>query len=321
MNNNTIYAPLTSDALHISGADATDLLNRILTRDVKSISDGQGGWAFLLDHRGRIKHALILLRESVSSYYALVYDDAARLGDDLDLFVFSEDVKLKPVELSCIYQATLPRESESLGLIGALPKVKSPCLKFDIELYGLERERVWLGEQSEFTMDFKRARRLELLRIARGISSFSEYLGDVSPLDISLRGISEGKGCYPGQEVIERTIALGKPARVTCAGFIRADAETVSHLSSHLSSHWVSEDTGEEDLSIWSSETIPDATSYADPSAGDRPIGRVTAFGAPLDTDHELTPIIVQLKRSVKVSEPLIVSCAGSGGQLIIERG
>ncbi|MEE2644469.1 MAG: hypothetical protein VYD19_06005, partial [Myxococcota bacterium] len=34
-----------------------------------------------------------------------------------------------------------------------------------------------------------------------------------SPLDWGIDGISEGKGCYPGQEVIERSIALGRAAR------------------------------------------------------------------------------------------------------------
>ena len=40
-----------------------------------------------------------------------------------------------------------------------------------------------------------------------------EYQPRYCPLDVGLAGISEQKGCYPGQEVIERTIALGKPAR------------------------------------------------------------------------------------------------------------
>jgi folate-binding protein YgfZ len=41
----------------------------------------------------------------------------------------------------------------------------------------------------------------------------SEYRDQLNPLEMGLYGISEGKGCYPGQEVIERTLALGKPPR------------------------------------------------------------------------------------------------------------
>ena len=51
-------------------------------------------------------------------------------------------------------------------------------------------------------------------RITRGEASLlCEYSIASSPLDIGENGISEGKGCYPGQEVIERTIALGQPSR------------------------------------------------------------------------------------------------------------
>ncbi len=48
-----------------------------------------------------------------------------------------------------------------------------------------------------------------------------EYQGRYCPLDVGLAGISEQKGCYPGQEVIERTIALGRPARALI--HLRAD--------------------------------------------------------------------------------------------------
>jgi hypothetical protein len=47
--------------------------------------------------------------------------------------------------------------------------------------------------------------------------------GKTNPLEVNLRdAIAEQKGCYPGQEVIEKIISLGSPARKLCR--IRSDA-------------------------------------------------------------------------------------------------
>ena len=54
---------------------------------------------------------------------------------------------------------------------------------------------------------------LESLRVFQGIAGDGEYGPEATPLEVGLAGITEGKGCYPGQEVIERTLALGRPAR------------------------------------------------------------------------------------------------------------
>ena len=41
--------------------------------------------------------------------------------------------------------------------------------------------------------------------------------GKTNPLEVNLRhAISDQKGCYPGQEVIEKIIAIGSPARRLC---------------------------------------------------------------------------------------------------------
>ena len=55
-------------------------------------------------------------------------------------------------------------------------------------------------------------------RVALGAPAHGyEYTSRVTPLDIetpnALISVTEGKGCYPGQEVIERTLALGRASR------------------------------------------------------------------------------------------------------------
>ena len=56
---------------------------------------------------------------------------------------------------------------------------------------------------------------LDAARIRSGTPAHPHEFSDaVTPLDSGgMDGITDGKGCYPGQEVIERTLALGKPSR------------------------------------------------------------------------------------------------------------
>ncbi len=47
----------------------------------------------------------------------------------------------------------------------------------------------------------------------------NEFLpnGETNPLEVNLRSaIADQKGCYPGQEVIEKIVSLGSPARKLC---------------------------------------------------------------------------------------------------------
>ena len=78
---------------------------------------------------------------------------------------------------------------------------------------------------------------LEALRVERGAPRVGfEYTSRYTPLDIEgerLAGVSESKGCYPGQEVIERTLALGKPSRVLVR--LKRDAQALNDAQEALS--------------------------------------------------------------------------------------
>jgi folate-binding protein YgfZ len=56
---------------------------------------------------------------------------------------------------------------------------------------------------------------LEMLRVhARRADAPAEFGEHASPLELdAFDGLTDAKGCYPGQEVIERTLSLGKPPR------------------------------------------------------------------------------------------------------------
>ena len=262
------------EVLKLTGQDITDLLNRLLTLDVKRLEPGRGDWAFLLDHRGRVRQPFWLMKESTERYYAISERSVADLTDAIDMFVFGEDVSLVTDGLRGIY-CWGPLQDDHL--------IKDLTLTFDLSCFGVPHERMiliddtqekhcleMLGKQgsASYTQD-----ELEQFRVSWGGFSAREYHEGVSPLDVSLQGISEGKGCYPGQEVIERTLALGKPARITVPMRVTGEPDDLSDLRTAFHQ-------GDE-LQVYVQE---------------RRVGQLTSMGF----DRDLYYAIAQLKRSAQ---------------------
>lgn len=183
--------------LNLHGADAPDFLNRLLSLDVKGMAVGAASRAFLLDARGKIVLALRLYRAAADAFWADVDSDhAAAVRERLDMFHFGERFAINALDrrLVCVFDDA-PDGGVASDRYG-------PCwdvyLAPDQTLDGTPVDAAWC----------------EARRIAHGVARWpTEYSPDITPLDVGLAGVTEGKGCYPGQEVIERTLALGRPAR------------------------------------------------------------------------------------------------------------
>lgn len=195
--------------LRLSGADSRDFLNRLLTLDVKRMAVGAASPAFLLDARGRIVLALRLFCAGPAEFRVDV-DPAheAAVRTRLDMFHFGERFAIEALtdhRLVCVFADDAPE--------GGVPTDRfGPCW----DLWLPADAPLPAGEPVD-------AAWCEARRITQGAPRWpTEYRDDITPLDVGLAGVSEGKGCYPGQEVIERTLALGRPARrlvrVTLAG-------------------------------------------------------------------------------------------------------
>jgi folate-binding protein YgfZ len=77
-----------------------------------------------------------------------------------------------------------------------------------------------MGERTLSEADPIRSR-IEALQAAPGMEFQTD--GTMGPLEVNLRhAIAEQKGCYPGQEVVEKIISLGSPARRLCR--VRSDS-------------------------------------------------------------------------------------------------
>ena len=210
--------------LSIRGTARVPFLQRLLTLDLRQLSPGECQRAFLLDHRGRCESTVYLSapRGKAGDFGHLALcppEQEKTLIEALDRYHFGEDISWEssPLELFCFHGAAAAQIETLLSdkAWGAL-KLTAPLFgpeSFTLALSPEEAEQLKeLCVAAEFTLGSRE--RWEMLRLSSGYPEApSEYNQSHSPLDWGGAGISEGKGCYPGQEVIERSIALGRAAR------------------------------------------------------------------------------------------------------------
>lgn len=248
------------DRLRFAGPDATDFLHRLLTRSVTGMEPGDCGPAFLLDARGRVRAALHLLRLDATTFLA---DCAPGAGAGalaaLDQYHFGEDLSLAVAEGFGLLTLQGPGAAGVLASLGAEPPppgrhgettLGAVALRIAGGTHGYD---LWvpvdavtdvLSVLSAAGAVPGDGDTLEALRVDAGVPEWPAELNEeTTPLEADARaGVTEGKGCYPGQEVIERTIALGRPARALrrlvlegAAGpgaALALDGDVVGHLTS-----------------------------------------------------------------------------------------
>ncbi len=198
----------------LSGPDARDFLHRLTTLDVRRITPGsQASWGFILTAVGKVRAAFHLTCTGPEEF-RFEYDagpdgswDRA-LAEAIDQFTFAERQALSPASaLACRWVFS-----------EAAPEAPAGVLVIDhgSRDFGRRWWTLW-GEAS--VLDARPAAGepapLALWRCEALRPWFSVELSqEVMPLEVGLiDGISQGKGCYPGQEVIERILTQGAPPR------------------------------------------------------------------------------------------------------------
>ena len=245
--------------LSLSGADRARYLNAVTTADIKNISEGQGNVGLLLNPQGHILAEI----ETYSLPDALLLVSHAftldRTRETLDRFIIMDDCTLEDV--SARYssiglggpQATKVLESLcglALAGLSAWSHVQAsitgtPCRIVRHSFYGSEDNLPGfeiLAEPEKLSLIWQRLVAatgalgggpigliaLNSLRLDSGIPWFGwDYDEKVLPHEagIEISHISYTKGCYTGQEIIERVRSRGHVnRRLVMLEFSRAEA-------------------------------------------------------------------------------------------------
>jgi folate-binding protein YgfZ len=173
----------------VTGPDAEDYLQRMLSNDVAGLAPGESCEALLLTPKARVIAPMRVLRRGDDDFLLLTESELGEsLRDELLRMRFAAKTE---IELE---------EHTSYVLLGAaeggIPN----------EDYGTQAREV-IDEQPAGDLPVLGDEELEALRIAAGTPRFGKEIDDrVLPAEAGLvdRAVSLTKGCFPGQEPIAR---------------------------------------------------------------------------------------------------------------------
>jgi len=214
----------------IKGVDTEDFLKRLTTVQPSSLRPLTGAPGFLLTPRGKIQSAFILWQLG-ENHFAFELDSGKnetwiqRLQETINYYHFSESIEFTLTDLRCVW--ILEEEKSNSELNPPLYRIEKDkdflFCHHPFSYYGKKWTSIWASqnELNIFTTQNKNKfyeiseHEIEELRIKHLTPRIDfEITTEVNPLELGLRsGIAENKGCYPGQEVIEKIISLGSPAK------------------------------------------------------------------------------------------------------------
>jgi tRNA-modifying protein YgfZ len=180
--------------VRVTGPDAADFLERMLSNEIASLAAGQACQALLLTPKSRIVAPLRVVREEGESFLLIT---EAELADAV-----AGNLLRARFAAKC--------EIEVRPLHGYLRLGPGEGIRNDD--YGVEAYEGW----SEEPVEASDPAELEQLRIRAGTPAWGKELDEsVLPAEAGLdeTHVSFTKGCYPGQEPIARLHYRGRPNR------------------------------------------------------------------------------------------------------------
>ena len=233
------------------GADRASFLHNMLSNDIKSLTPGRGAYAVLLDLKGHIVADARVYSADDLFFLDTDADLRDKLTKTLERYIVMDDVALEPLELCTVsFQGPRARAlvEETLGT--ALPALSEfdhfpargpehPARVVRATSTGEDGYEVW-AEPNDLRSLWETAsakalasgalacgaEAFESLRIEGGIPHYGADFGeDTLPLEAGLLdALSFTKGCYLGQEIVERARSRGHVNWKLVGLFVEASA-------------------------------------------------------------------------------------------------
>jgi folate-binding protein YgfZ len=180
-------------ALAMSGPDRHEFLNRLLTNAVPTRA-GESCQAYYLSVSGRPLVQFFVLEQADRTLLICPATQREAAFAELDKMHFGEKLRLQPLPISPVV---------------VFGKASFPYFGCPHELVLESDEAFWRERLADGAVPIG-ALALEVLRIEAGTPTPADYGEKTLFLEIANRDCySEIKGCYPGQEVVARTLHRG----------------------------------------------------------------------------------------------------------------
>lgn len=242
--------------IEVVGSDRTRWLNSMITNDVSSLAVGpanSGRYAALLSPKGRIIADLQVLERGDAYWLDVDAAAAVLVLETLGRYIVADDVEL--ADRSADFDRLGVEGPALFDVVGAMARgleLLEPDACTEVDLDGNAVTVARFGWSGEAALQFfapagtggtlaerlfgagtaaglveASSEVLETLRIEAGIPRFGAELDEsVLPAEVGLeRAISIDKGCYMGQEVVERMRSQGQASH-RLVGLVAAGEES-----------------------------------------------------------------------------------------------
>lgn len=217
--------------LRVSGKDSARYLNARLTNNIKDLNIGAAVRAAALTPQGRIQAIFSIFRTSSTEFLAIadggdLTEVTQALGKYIvaDRVIISHESNFSLLHVAAELQGYMIESISKLASTFPIQRTLLKGLDCIVENQNLVNFENLLKtlQISKISAQSAREQRFRAL-----LPSFPEELNEA--LNLMEAGgldlISDQKGCYTGQEVVEKISAIGKPPRVLAAFSAKGDAE------------------------------------------------------------------------------------------------
>lgn len=244
--------------IRVRGKDRLDVLQRMLTQDLRGLESGGVRRSFWLNRKGRIDADLSVV--AFDDHWLLECDalDAPGAATSLSSFIFNEDIELVHDATLRVLSLAGPSTFEALTAVGADTGVLAPsdarscmvhvagipCHAWRLDWFGVPT--VHLACAAERAAELWKAllAQVDLAHGRRRVRPCGWYAQNIARIEagepwchvdfgreslphesgVLRERVSFTKGCYLGQEIVARMESLGKPKQVVAALRIVGDA-------------------------------------------------------------------------------------------------
>jgi folate-binding protein YgfZ len=214
--------------IRVTGEDGLRWLNGMVSNAIQTLPEGEGNYSFVLNAQGRIQGDCYIYRRSGDLLLDTDRSQAQRLLTHLDHFIIMDDVELHPLDDSSTgIGLTGPQAACALDTLG-LPNTNfAPMHLMEAELAGAPatlvhgfgelrpRFELWFAPQHALSIWNALTSAgatpigidaVEVLRVLEGTPRFGVDITDrhLPQETAQTRALNFTKGCYLGQEIVER---------------------------------------------------------------------------------------------------------------------
>jgi tRNA-modifying protein YgfZ len=214
--------------IRVTGEDRARLLHAMSTNDVNHLAPGHGLYAFFLNDKGRILADAYIYNLGESLFLDTEPETAAKLRDHLDRYIIADDAELSDETTAwAAIDLAGPNCQELAGELGIPLPDSDYALRewndgFVVRMAKLRiflpvaKKPAFVAQLHAANLPQASAEEARIVRIENGIPRYGEEISErylVQETGVT-QAVHYAKGCYLGQEIVERVRSRGQVHRV-----------------------------------------------------------------------------------------------------------